>query len=320
MKVGIDVGYGFTKAVNENGEKIIFPSLVAPVPYDFLGDIMKGQIGYKVKIYINGEQNSFLTGEAARHSSRPIQTFNREKPARIHDTLLFTALGLLGDEENEVGIGLPLAYYTYQRQILKERLQGISGCINVDGREICFKKLKVDIFPQGAGVLFGQRLPWDGFLGVIDIGTFTTEYLLFEIKEGQPVPLLEQCGSVEAGTKMVYDAVASEFQLLTGSPVPEGMAELMTDKALKGENIYFNRKYWDLYDVARAAVSYVSLLITQKVLSVWGNKSGYISLTLLAGGGSLFFGNEIIKNLPIPAQIVEEPLFANANGYLAFIS
>lgn len=59
-------------------------------------------------------------------------------------------------------------------------------------------------------------------------------------------------------------------------------------------------------------------LIAQKILSVWASRAGHVELTLLAGGGSLLFKDELMKLLPCPAMS-SDPVYANALGYLASI-
>lgn len=322
MKIGIDIGYGFTKAVNEAGERVIFPSLVAPAGYDVLGGVFSQTQEYRVTIASGSQKADLLVGEAARHSFVVSQALNKEKPPELHDPLLLTAIGLLGHKDSEIslGVGLPLAYYASQKEDLKNRLSKLSLCVAVNGSELYIKNPEVQVIPQGAGVLLkaGGHLPLHGYVGVVDPGTYTTEYLLFEIKDGQPVPMLEACGSVEVGTQMVCSAVAREFQAQTGSPLPVGMENEITKQALNREPIRYYGKTYCLDDVAYAARKNVSTAICQKVLAAWGNRTGYIQNTFLAGGGPLFFGSDLCSALPC-SMVVEEPVFANTEGYLAFI-
>lgn len=322
MKIGIDIGYGFTKAVNENGEKIIFPSLIAPAGHDALSGMFSQTEEYRVRIRNGHYENDLLVGEAAKHSYVVSQVLNKEKPPEIHDTLLLTAISLIGEEHSEfnIGIGLPLAYYAYQKEDLKKRLNELSCSLNINGREHNVSKLNTEVFPQGAGVLLkaSNMLPISGYIGVIDPGTYTTEYLLFEMKDGQPVPIHEACGSVEVGTNLVYSAVAREFQAQTGSPLPIGMEHEITLQALNREVIFYYGKTYSLSDAAYTARNNVSIAISQKVLAAWGNRTGHIQKTFLAGGGPLFFGSDLYKSFPCPI-IVDDPIFANAYGYLTFL-
>lgn len=321
MKIGIDIGYGFTKAINECGEKLIFPSLVAPAGHDALSGMFSQTEEYRVKIKNGHYNNDLLIGEAAKHSFAVTQVLNKVKPADLHDPLVFTCIGLLGQNNPEltIGVGLPLAYYASQKEGLQTRLNQLSSYITINGKDHNIKQIKAEVFPQGAGVLLASNgLPSKGYIGVIDPGTYTTEFLLFEMRNGQPVPIHEACGSVEVGTSLVYTAVAREFQAQTGSPLPIGMEHEITLQALNRETIKYYDKTYSLSDAAYQARNNVATAISQKVLAAWGNRTGYIQNTFLAGGGALFFGAEFYKSFP-SVTVVDDPVFANAHGYLAFL-
>ena len=157
------------------------------------------------------------------------------KPADIHDLLLLTvALYVNGtftavnDTENNLVVGLPLSFYRGQKETLRERLSTLSAWVSVDGKErkyISFNNVMV--FPQGAGALvsLGDTLPDSGMIGLIDIGTYTTDFMLFEIKNGMPVPMPDACGSVEAGIYLAQRSLAEEFEKQVGSPCAENVPE-----------------------------------------------------------------------------------------------
>lgn len=322
MKIGIDIGYGYTKAVNENGEKVIFPSLIAPAGHDALSGMFSQTEEYRVTIRNGHYKNDLLVGEAAKHSFVISQVLNKEKPPELHDPLLLTCIGLLGQSNSEfsIGVGLPLAYYASQKERLKIRLNELICSVNVNGKECYIASPEVKVFPQGAGALIkaSSMLPLKGYVGIIDPGTYTTEYLLFEIKEGQPVPINEACGSVEYGTNMVFNAIARDFQAQTGSPLPVGMENEITLQALSHEKTHYYGKNYSFAPAAYTARENTAAAIKQKILAAWGNRTGYIQNTFLAGGGPLFFGADLYSSFPNPV-IVDDPVYANASGYLAFL-
>jgi len=51
LKIGIDIGYGYVKAINDEGQKISFPAMIAPSGNGLgLGDVFKDTVEYQVAI------------------------------------------------------------------------------------------------------------------------------------------------------------------------------------------------------------------------------------------------------------------------------
>jgi plasmid segregation protein ParM len=232
LQIGIDIGYGFVKAVSSTGGKVSFPSMVTPCGHDPLDGAIKGKgSGYKVRITTNGRKDDILVGEAAAHSlSAQGFVAQQEKPAQLHDTLLLTAAYLQGACENlmlngnaRLAVGLPLSFYRSQKSALKERLKRLEACLSADnGPERLISFSRVSVFPQGAGALVstGKALPKSGLVGLIDIGTYTSDFLLFDMRDGAPVPIPDACGSMEIGLYPAYRLIAAEFEKQAGATLP----------------------------------------------------------------------------------------------------
>lgn len=317
-----DIGYGYVKVVSAAGMKACFPSAVAPAPDD-LG-LNTGPAFYRVRVrYLDGRTEEKLVGEAALRSAAAVTTLSREKPAEIHDLLLVTACALVGaggtgpfPTQADVAVGLPLAYYKAQKDALRERLLGLAAWVSVDGGEERYVSFgRVLVLPQGAGAVaaYPELLPDSGLVGVVDVGTYTTDYLLLEKPPGQPNPrpLLEACGSVEAGAHLVHKAVAREFQAKTGAPLPPEMWE----QAVQARAVFFAGRSVDLSAAVEKALADASQAVAQRVLAAWGNRAGFVRATLVVGGGSLLLREYLIRALP-GAVAVPDPLFANALGFL----
>ena len=320
--VSVDIGYGYTKAVSASGIKVCLPSAVAPAPDD-LG-LSTGPSFYRVKVrYLNGRVEERLVGEAALRSSAAVTTLSREKPAELHDLLLLTACVLVGaggtgpfPGQADIAVGLPLAYFKSQKDALRERLLGLAAWVSVDDNEERYVSFgRVLVLPQGAGAVaaYPELLPEGGLVGVVDVGTYTTDYLLLEKQPGQPNPrpLLEACGSVEAGVHLVLKAVAREFQARTGAPLPPEMWE----QAVQARSVFFGGRSVDLSVAVEKALADAAQAVAQRVLAAWGNRAGFVRATLLVGGGSLLLREHLARALP-GAVVAPDSLFANALGFL----
>ncbi|MCL6477035.1 MAG: ParM/StbA family protein [Peptococcaceae bacterium] len=321
--IAVDVGYGLTKAVSLNGAMVDFLSVIAPVRADMLNGLFGSGPGHHVRIRrVSGDVEEKLVGEAAQSSVAALTTLAREKHAAVHNVLLLTGAYLAGAGETgitpgqtDIAVGLPLAFYKAQKEALIRHLQSLAVWVSVDGgpeKYISFNK--VVVFPQGAGVALAEISKLTGLTGIVDVGTYTTDYLLMEVRSGQPVPNPDGCGSVEAGVYLFHRAVASEFQGQAGAPLPPEMVPAVAEKALAGHPVkYYNRDI--VLSGVQKARREIGENIAQKVLAAWGSRAGYVEQTLLAGGGSLLFREELMKALP-NARVVDDPLYANAKGYL----
>jgi len=283
--------------------------------------------GHAVKVrFLDGRRGEYLVGEAAQGSFLASGFLGAEKPADLHDLLLLAACALVNaggrgpfPGQCDAAVGLPLAFYKAQREALKARLEGLAAWVSVNGGEeqyISFRRVLV--VPQGAGVVFSQGLPRGrGFAAVVDVGQYTTDYLLVDLRT--MAPIVEACGSVEAGCHLVAQRVGQAYLSKTGRPLPPRMERFVLDAARGGQPVPFRGKEIDLTPDFEAAVRDVAATVSRQVLSVWRDVADMISVTYLAGGGSLLLGEHLARSLPNPA-LVEEPVFANALGYLRMLS
>ncbi|MDK2784782.1 MAG: plasmid segregation protein ParM [Bacillota bacterium] len=323
--VAVDVGYGYVKAVSAAGRRVCFPSIAAPRSGDLgINDLLGGRgPGHAVSVrYEDGCKGEYLVGEAARGSYLASAFLGAEKPADLHDLLLLTACALLtgGDDcvvHADLAVGLPLAFYKAQRAALAARLENLAAWVGVDDeneRKICFTRVLV--IPQGVGVVFSQRLPHGrGYAGVIDVGQYTTDYLLVDLSTMTPV--VDACGSVEAGCHLVAQRINQAYLVKTGRPLPPRLEQWALEALKDGCALPYRGGELDLSEEFDAAVRDAAATITRQVLSAWRDIVDMIAVTYLAGGGALLFG-EHLSALPRPVP-VKEPVFANALGYLRML-
>jgi plasmid segregation protein ParM len=320
-QIGIDVGYGYTKAVSMSGKHVCFPSVVAPPRHDVFGGFLENGQKHMIKIDYGKGTYTRLVGEAARESSRGITALTRHKPEDMHDYLLFAAAYMLDAGVNtDLAIGLPLAYYATQKDYITKRLTDIKAWVSVDSqpeRRINFNK--VVAIPQGLGAVFAhlKALPQQGLVGVIDIGTQTTDYLLLEISPESvvPRPLVDYCGSIENGVRTAQHTLTLEYNRITGGILSQEMSFRLTSGRSDGF-VMFENKRIDMSDALEIALSDTTQTILHKVKLAWGDYATKLNAVVLCGGGSELFAKYLLPLLPRAIQ-VPSPIFANATGYLS---
>ncbi len=315
VKIGIDVGYSQVKAIAENGRRVLFPSVKALLTADPTAGAFKQGIGHKVKIRTLEREEQALVGEAAMGSFTALTTLNRKKIAELHDFFILTAAYLSGaNGQVKLGVGLPLAYYRFQKDELRNRLEKISAHVSVDGgpeRYISFSR--INVFPQGSGIIAGASLPPNGYVAAVDIGYYTTDYLMFQIIEGDPVPVAEMCGSIDIGVHLVARSIARAYQEKSGAIPPKFLLKQLLDNT----SVYFEGREMDLKKEFETACENAGRQITQEVLAAWSKQADNISRITLAGGGALLLNSSLSFN---GKTTHPDPVYGNAMGFLGMIA
>jgi plasmid segregation protein ParM len=309
MIAAIDVGYSGVKGLNTAGQRVYFPSVIAPASENLLNGAISGGLRHSVK---NAQGREYWVGDAALQSSSAVTTLSREKPAEIHDLLIATAAYLL-DEGESLAVGLPISYYRAQRHELQRRLAAMNEFVAVNNgpiKRISFADVRV--YPQGLGVLFTQDLR-DGLIGVIDIGYLTTDYLLFDIQQGQPAPIIEACGSVEIGVSQTHQRLAGIFHAKTGINLPIYRQEQTLLKSVQGQAVKISGREIYLTIEAQQICQATARQIEEAVKAQWRDRYDFVEAILGIGGGC-----ELLRpylNMP-QLDIQPDPVWANAQGYL----
>lgn len=195
MKIlGMDNGYNFTKSSKD----VCILSTVKR-GYDDINNVIQVQIG--TNEYVVGESN----GEYVADADKLKDQSSRE----ILEVCTLTTIGLSYPGENfiEVSIvaGLPIAYYTKQKEEFKNMLEGLSKkiFINKVGKEQTIKIKQALIYPQSAGLIFkkAQELKEESSL-VIDIGGGT-----WDVSQFNGLKLVEKA-TYQEGMLILYSRLA----------------------------------------------------------------------------------------------------------------
>lgn len=323
MNISVDVGYGYTKAVTEDGRRIMFPSLVAPAKEFMLDDLTKS-VGseYITAIKpVNGQSQKYFVGELARRESRTASfPFDREKHLHpYHDVVLLTAVALLCSPKRpeviNLAVGLPINCYKTQKDLLRNHLLSISDTVSVSGGEPKWISLNnVIVYPQGAGALLTvENLPEYGKVAVVDIGFKTTDFMVIEMVNGKPYPVSDLSDSIEIGMNFVHRAIADGFFSLTGNAIDPALIPT----AVYNNTICYRGREIDVTEIVRSARSEAARAIADRLLTAWAGEAELLRKIYLAGGGAVELKE--LKNYLPAAEIIRDSQFANALGFLKAI-
>jgi len=379
MIIGLDIGYGYTKAVSGD-RRVVFPSVVGKAeriryeadlnPHLSEGRPLGGahHLGNGAIALITEDGDHFV-GELALLQSRVQWTLlDRSRVEDPSARLLFLAAlselvggsphlnspcGAGGEEEGRapqagarsfsspvqttgegrhsgpirmgsaggghsfrIVTGLPVNWYADRDKVL-EQLAGKHVVRRVNGRQIVqrFTIDEVLVVPQPFGSLFdailgpeGQIVDDDlaqGRVGVIDVGTYTTDYVL-----------VDRLRYVERGSGTLASAMSGAYQLIGRSLLDTFGLNLrlhQVDRAVRdGRVTVFGEKRridW-LVDPVLDALS-------QEVLAeagtLWGDGRD-LEAVLVTGGGAMALGERICRRYA-HARVLPDAALANVNGF-----
>lgn len=319
MQIAIDVGYSYTKAVSPDG-RVVIPSITALFRELPLADLSRNGTGHIVVVRkVNGTITRHFVGEMALREGRGATfTLDREKHLHPnHDLLVLAAARLLGAGLGAtLVVGLPVAYYRTQKDVLRRHLESLHADVSVDG--IPFGRVsfgKVVVYPQGAGALLTvSDLPESGLVCLVDVGYKTTDYVTVDMKGSKGTPVSSLCGSVEIGAHRVAEMVAAEFEARTGAPLDVTLAEGVVENG----KARFRGREIDMADAVGSARRDTARAIADRVLASLGQKGDFMTKFYLAGGGVLALPQ--LKEMFPDAQVLPDPQWANAEGFLRLIT
>lgn len=323
--MAMDTGFGFTKAVREDGRRVCFPSAVMARSGSgaLSGVIGGGGAGYGVRLEQYGETRRVLVGEAALGLGA-VRSWDTQAAARTdYEVLTLSALALLGVQGAcSLAVGLPLGLYavTGDRTALRDRLEGLEAKVTVEGREpVSVAVGRVTVLPQAAGAYYAALLVDRSIgtrpCGVLDIGFRTSDALLMLPVGRSAQPDEMRSVSFDQGIGGTFEAVARAVSEETGTMIPAGAVERAANGdgrlAVRGREV----------DVAeRLAVVQRELAegIAAQLRRLWGADLDLLGALVVAGGGGRALLSHL-RGLTPAVRLASEPLYANAEGFLALL-
>lgn len=305
--IAVDIGHGFTKAISESGERVIFPSLIAHAP----AGVDLGEFGTSDAVEIGGV--SFVVGEEARQFATPLWSRDKANDADTLRLSLVAAAKLGASGPVALATGLPLSWFGPQRQKFKEALVGYGEVVRLPGlppRRIWFESVKV--LPQGLSAGIGLLSSPDrepGEYAVIDIGYRTSDYVVVERKfSGELKFHSESAGSLEIGMHAIAAQIAADLERRYHVPFSAGEVENAAKVSIEGQTI-------DLSERRRRATVSTGQALYAALNEALDVKLRKVQGILVVGGGSQVLGEFIPRGI-----IVDTPQWSNVSAYLGALS
>jgi plasmid segregation protein ParM len=316
VNIGLDVGYSATKAVAGN-RRVTFPSVVGTPD--------------KARFSLNGNATSIVlvepdhvqVGEGAIAQSRFLH--RREDRKWIsgdewYSLFLAALTGLTTAKRAELHVvtGLPVAYYD-DRAAVRDRLLGDHKAQREGRHSQTLQVSECKVIPQPFGALLavclddkGRIVDRDlamGAVGVVDVGGKTTNLL--------SVNRLAEIGRETASANTgAWDAVRGLRQWLDANcPDLELRDHQIIDAIIAREVRYYGEPV-NLAQAVDAILEPLAEEVLAEATQLW-NGAAALDAILVSGGGALLLGPYIKAHFH-HAQVIEDPVFANALGFWRF--
>jgi len=328
MRIGIDVGFGVTKAATYEGGKlqsVSFPSVLGQAQE--LAAYALGLGGKRLRArrvgYEGGEW--YIGDDALLHSRAQGMRQDRGRIGSPEERLLaLVAIAALAGDVTEavaqVVTGLPVLWFEAQdRKALLASWRG-KHRLTIGGQERVITVSQVRVMPQPVGGFFSWALADDGVARVpeadllrsyalLDVGWCTTD--LTAIKEGQPVT--RWSAGERVGARRVAEIVDDHLRHRYGLD----LSPHEVDGAIRAGQAEVYGKAIDLRPVIAQAVATTAQPIKEKATALWGNGERFRRVFAF-GGGAALLGKAVLEAFPHNSELLPNPSLANALGFARF--
>jgi len=323
--LGLDVGFGFTKATNGR-ETQIFKSVVGDAAEATFGEqLLPGKTALGRHLQINGE--TFYVGELAEQQSRgrgwtldPSQFM-----AKYAKTLAISACAPMVDSNQPVRLvtGLPISFFRKHKdtltQLLQQRHTATLFKPNGEKEERVLNVDRVRVIPQPFGALFNLMLNDLGKpvsqrfitekIGVIDVGFRTADYTISDKTRYSE----RGSQSTDSGIAIAFTALANALQEKSGVAI-----ELfrLYDAVTRG-TIKIRGKRYDITALVKQAFSALATRVATEANRLWTDDWDVDAIVISGGGGAVLapYLAPLLEGEVIPVPPEQDARLNNVQGY-----
>ncbi len=326
--VGIDVGFGFTKAYNGKNS-VIFKSLIGDAT-DIQFQAAMGDGGTTSNLHITlNDKTYFLGNYAELQSNIPEYTLDQEKLIEQFIRILaVAAAGICAEGSGPINVvtGLPVGYLKRDTKKIKEMIRGTHEITyhNLNGRDET-RQINIDkihVIPQPIGSIFNLIFDDKGNitnkslanskLGVVDIGFKTTDFSIFD-----HLQYVERGSStMDTGISKCFSVIASKLR--QESNINVELYRIF--KFVESGMIKIKGKEYNITNLKKRVYTHSASAIASDLNRLWENDWDIDSI-LLSGGGSVPLAEYLIPNIEgnvIPISRDIDARFNNVQGYCKF--
>ncbi len=327
--VGIDIGFGFTKATNGK-ESLIYKSVYGEsTDIQFRDKILGGSVNEEY-LHIELDGQAYFVGELAERQSN-VRFFTLDQTqmvANFAKILAMAALSKLVERNEPVKLvtGLPVGQYRRLKNDLARILQGRHTLTLIDesgGRtETVISVSQVKVIPQPVGTLFdlmlndqggaGERRFLNEKVGVIDIGFRTSDYAI-----------ANKTNYAERGSRSTELGIAHAFKIIAAKLQQESGVNVELYRlyeAVENGFIKIRGQRIDLKKTVEQVFGQLATDIATEVNQLWADDWDIDTIIISGGGGSVLapFLAPMLNGYVLPVDKGADTRFNNVRGYCKY--
>ncbi len=330
MKIAVDLGNRYVKAVADSGEQVLFRSVIAQGPrrrvYALSNAPSSPEDVLQVRIYEGGTPRDIYVGKMAeRFGTFPEYVFGKGRFAsESAEILVWTAIGFLAHagEPVDLVIDFPYSQFPQVQANFCARLKGVTKELElIEGEKKRLSVQSVQAYPQSlvaAYVLASEHPEFadeDGYIAVIDIGGDTTDAVVLEILGVEMLIHDELSATLPHGTRDLTGAIRRAFEAETGELLETDLA----DQILEHGSVYYEDRKWSFESTVSQASQALAQTIHSELADLWGQKRNRIRAVFWIGGGTNILG-ETLGGFHPHEVFVKDAQWVNVRGCMKAIS
>jgi len=327
--LGIDIGFGFTKATNGQ-ESLVFKSVLGEAADIQFKENILGAGDVEEHLQVEHEGKSYFVGELAERQSN-VRFFTLDQSQFIGSfakTLALTAASRLVAGHIPVNLvtGLPIGYYRQYKDELSSLLTGNHSVIFSDPQGNKKEKVininKVRVIPQPFGSLFNVMLNDLGDLGdkrlvkekigIIDVGFRTSDYTVSDKMR------YSERGSrtTDSGIARAFGVIAAKLREKSGVNVELYRLYEAVDRG----SIKIRGKEYDLAALTEQVFQQLATTVANEVDRLWVDEWDMDLMVITGGGGAVLAKHlqPLLKGEILAPKTSSDARLNNVKGYWKF--
>lgn len=326
MKIAVDLGNRYVKAISETGARIMFRSVIAEGKRRaiFSFSKTKSNVSDTLQVSFGKSENArhYYVGKMAeRFGALPEYVFGKERfDSESAERLVYTALALLNQSDEPVDLVLDYPYSQFEtmKNTFTNRLIGQTQTVDVGSGRRQITIQSVAEFPQALAAAYALAASYrevfsteDGYIAVVDIGGDTTDVVVLELLGDDLIIHEELSGTLTHGTRDLTQTIRRSFETATGDiPDPD-----LADRVIELGSVFYANQTWNFAEDVKRTKQNLATLLKSQVADLWGARKNRIRALFWVGGGAQMLTTELTgfhrsEEFPTEAQ------WKNAEGCL----